>query len=541
MRHLLALFVSVSSLQAMAQWTGDPAAPMALCDATGSQTKLRVVPDGGDGWYAAWIDERGTHKEIWGQHVAATGDPLWEPNGRQLVALPGRHISDIALHRTGGGELMLAFIHSPNLSNGDTACVALLDGDGSPLWGTHRDLGGRYPGAPGSFGCHTITILDQGDGTFTLGWVQGGASGEVRMNRVDLAGIALLTYNGVAFSNTFGGPIRLIPDGAGGMYLIWRDQNGASPVKITRLSPSLATVWAAPITLTGNTFYFYPGSDGDGGLLLAFNPSQPGTDTDALVTRILPDGTFAWTPSVKPVVEMPGIQEATDLVRDGGHFFVVWQTSASGMQGSYLQKMDMDGEPLWPGNGMQVSGLAMSSGNYSKIAPLADGGAMVARQFSGSYYAARFLADGSQPWSSPTVITHVASLNPVNFDHLAFPSSDGSMVVFWRRMGNDLYGAKVDPSGVLVGPGMGTSALRADGVLHVWPVPVRDGMWVSLPPGMVTPVVRVCSADGRIVLDGMVSASAGVARLDVGPLHDGAYILFLSDGRRLWQQRFIKE
>ena len=64
----------------------------AVCDAPHEQTEPAMIADGQGGVYIAWSDERnlttrpGLDKDIYGQHVSATGQEMWGHNGIPVVS-----------------------------------------------------------------------------------------------------------------------------------------------------------------------------------------------------------------------------------------------------------------------------------------------------------------------------------------------------------------------------------------------------------------------------------------------------------------------
>jgi hypothetical protein len=69
---------------------GFPANGRPLCAAGGSQTAVRIAPDGSGGFFAVWQDARNGEFDLFAQHIHATGVvmPGWEPDGVAICTDP---------------------------------------------------------------------------------------------------------------------------------------------------------------------------------------------------------------------------------------------------------------------------------------------------------------------------------------------------------------------------------------------------------------------------------------------------------------------
>jgi hypothetical protein len=122
---------------------------------------------------------------------------------------------------------------------------------------------------------------------------------------------------------------------------------------------------------------------------------------------IAPPGRAAWTPDGVPVTTADQDQRAPVMVHDGaGGAIFAWWDDRSGGFGVYAQRLDADGNPMWPPNGVLVSAV-----EWVTVDPVAVsdglGGAYIvwsdSRDVNHSdahLYAQRIGADGLPQWAA---------------------------------------------------------------------------------------------------------------------------------------------
>ncbi|MBI5836475.1 MAG: IPT/TIG domain-containing protein [Candidatus Eisenbacteria bacterium] len=193
------------------QWAADG---VAVCPASGAQTRPAAVPDGAGGAIVGWLDHRsGTHDDVYAQRLgAATGGALWDPGAVATGVASSTKSSPVmaaslagSAHllwedsRNGAGDIYGAFVNTDGAvagsSGGSPVCTAAnsqhspalavgADGQAVATWvdhrsGTNDDLYAALTAPPVITGLYLATCGTAGVSRSILGHNFTGAS-EVR-------------------------------------------------------------------------------------------------------------------------------------------------------------------------------------------------------------------------------------------------------------------------------------------------------------------------------------------------------------------------
>ena len=183
-------------------------------------------------------------------------------------------------------------------------------------------------------------------------------------------------------------------------------------------------------------------------------------DTNIYAQRIDTSGLQHWIFNGMPVCRALGAQETPCICPDeAGGAYICWVDSRNGNLDVYLQRIGIDGMPLWALNGIAVTTntqdqfepVIMPDGSGGLIVVWTDGRNAAIQGYN--IYAQRFDSDGNNLWN--------AGGNAVcDFDHYqgepsAAPDGEGGVFVVWRDgrdagIGdpNELYMARMDPDGI---------------------------------------------------------------------------------------------
>lgn len=534
MRTFLLPAFLVAAHTLSAQWTGNPAAPLAICDAPSSQNVVQARPDGAGGSYVFWQDNRNGRREIWGQHVTADGLPLWAPNGQALLALPGgRHVSNYFAASMENGGVFIAYVQAPGPGGGDTVRFARFDVNGASLIEPHPLVGGRTT-QQGSFSCEAIALLVRPDGSAFVSWSAGGR----RLNAVAADGSVPQGYDGVLALTTNGlAPHKLVPDGAGGVIVASMHGNANTPVRLQRFNFQLEAQWPDALVLPPqpghNVNSFGLESIGADGFFVSWRATagQPG---DLFVARFGNDGVPAWANVEKPICS--GAQASDHrMVMGDGHLLAAWRRQ--GVQSRlYAQKLTLDGDLLWPVDGALVEPFPSNVG-APRIAGLPDGGAMITS--NGNVYAGHRLdASGQVLWPEAATMAN-GSYQPETSWYDLLGTADNGAVSFWH--GNStVFGARVLPTGELAGP-VGIDEHGRSLPLAAWPVPAGDVLYMRLPAAHAPAAITVHTTDGRSVHVPFAGVQGEVLQLDLEALPPGMYVAQVIVGTQRHHARFVKE
>jgi hypothetical protein len=94
---------------------------------------------------------------------------------------------------------------------------------------------------------------------------------------------------------------------------------------------------------------------GSSGVICVWEDNRSLAGIDLYAQRINPNGTIGWATNGIVINNQPQDQASPDLSLDGqSHLFTVWQDYRNGDQNLYMQKVDYDGNLLYPATGMLV-------------------------------------------------------------------------------------------------------------------------------------------------------------------------------------------
>lgn len=257
-------------------------------------------------------------------------------------------------------------------------------------------------------------------------------------------------------------------------------------VLLTGLSTSARAEWS--IDPTGNlAVCTQPGRqalprtipDGEGGLFVAWVDNREEL-SKIYAQRIGADGTILWAADGVRICTYPSEQSRAVLTSDGaGGIIVAWQDDDESIVNLYAQRLDADGNLLWP-----TSGMTICAESGDQIIPAIDadgqGGAVIVwwdkRTDSGDIYAQRIDADGDRVW--PYAGVPVCTATGWQWDMQVVSDGSGGAAICWNDerdpAGESVYVQRLDAAG--------TAQWTADGELVVTdatdttgPILVSDG------------------------------------------------------------------
>ena len=440
---------------------GASSANVAVITAAGSQAFPLLVGDGTGGAIIAWQDLRDGGPDIYAQRVDGAGNPQWTANGVAISTAP----------------------------NTQMAHQLIADGAGGAI----------------------IVWMDERSG-----------AAEIYAQRIDGAGVPQWTANGVAIGvvGNPGGP-EVVPDGAGGAIIVWRDnRTGTNGIYAQRVDSAGAPQWVADgvaISTAASNIDDGRGSpqlvpDGAGGAIIAWNDYRGGLGTpDIYAQRVDSAGVPQWTAGGVPVSAAAGSQYNPRLVTDGaGGAIIVWNDRRSGTRYDiYAQRIDGAGVPQWTVDGVAICTAEGNEPRDPRLVADGAGGAIIAWQdfrngTSRDIYAQRVDSAGVTQWTAGGVAISSAG------GHQWLPQlvSDGAggAIIAWtdqrNESGGDIYAQRIDSSGVL--------RWTFDG-LAISAVPGGQG-WVDLAPdgagGAIFGWTDLRVADPNIYVQGVTGSGS---------------------------------
>jgi len=205
----------------LVQWTANG---VAICLASDAQLSPTIVGDGSGGAIITWYDHRnGTNDDIFAQHINSAGVVQWGVNG-YLICGAANYQQYPFIVSDGSGGAIITWTDSRSGAYNDIYAQR-INGSGNVLW-TSDGVGICVAAYHQSTPC----IIGDGSGGATIAWTDQRILGtsDVYAQRVNYAGLAQWTANGVAISTATGDQTNsaLISDGAGGAIMAWQDYRG---------------------------------------------------------------------------------------------------------------------------------------------------------------------------------------------------------------------------------------------------------------------------------------------------------------------------
>jgi len=305
----------------------------------------------------------------------------------------------------------------------------------------------------------------------------------------------------------------LVPDDAGGTYVVWADERWAqcpahctgTPLEIY-LVRLLANGTVAPGWPAGGINVGAPPlnpsaprvcADGQGGVIVAWSEPAPTDAGDIYARRFDASGVSVWGTTPMPVCVVSGNQREPRVAPDGGGgVIVVWQDSRGLFGGTvlYAGRLNGAGQPVWNATGIP---LGTTSGLVAQPAQLvadASGGVFLSwSETGGDVSLAHLISAGDMDWSVP--------LGPAGSipDALIASDGQGGLLVTWS-----------DDGGGQGGRDLFLRRLQADG---------------SAPPGWIGPEL-LCDAPGAQSDPRIAHDESGGAYVLWGDLRSGSTEIF---------------
>lgn len=392
-----------------AQWSASPAANLAIADGSATQDQPKLAPTADGGCYVSWYDSDPNGSPPFGydvrlQRLDQAGHELWG-HGGVLVADRGfSSTQDYGLDVDAAGDALLAF----------------------------RD--------------------DRFGGT------------QITAARVDPSGILVWGTAGVQLTNTtnFVAAPKIAGTTDGGIVVAWTENN---TTQVMKLDATGAPLWASNVVLappSGNYGVSDMHGADNGSVIVALQLSGGFTSPRHLEAQKLDaSGAPLWGATPVAVFDGGSLQFGNfpTFVTDGaGGAVFAWYSSSPSLE-CFAQRVDANGNELFPHNGVAVS----TSTGMVRVSPSVafDGASQStlvcyrqqdALQSQSGVSAQKFDATGARLWGSTG--TSIVPVSPDLADNTVCVASGGGMLAFWTGGPSSLSvvvrGARVDAAGAAV-------------------------------------------------------------------------------------------
>ncbi|MCJ7812433.1 hypothetical protein MUP95_03820, partial [bacterium] len=320
-----------------ATWT---AGGIVICSATGEQSQVKVVSDGGNGAILVWVDKRnGSTSDLYGQRINISGTTLWTANGVPVTTASGNQSSQVVTGDGAGGVFVTWQDYRNGYANIDIYAQR-LSAAGAQLWTSN--------GVPVSSAIQNQMSpdLDTTGSNVMICWEDSrSGNSDIYAQALNLNGTPLWTSNGIpicAVSGTQTG-CKIINDGSGGAIITWSDNRNIYDIYAQRIASSGTVLWSAnglPVN-TSAEYQISPEivSDNSGGALIAWKDYRSGSDYGLYTQWIDRNGTLLWPVEGLSVVSAHVAASQNHLVipDESGGIITIWQDSRDSKSDIYTQ------------------------------------------------------------------------------------------------------------------------------------------------------------------------------------------------------------
>ena len=314
-----------------------------ICDEPGDQESPRIARCGSGLFVVAWEDGRGADKDIYVQMIDGEGNILWQSIGVPICQNTGdQQLVGIIPDEAGG-----AIIAWQDAGGSDIDIYAQrMDGSGTPLWGPGGLAICSEPGDQGP-----AVIAGDGSGGAIVAWQDTrGSTIDIYAQRIDQNGNTIWTEGGTVVCSATRDQIRpaIVPDNAGGAIIVWCDYRGDdADIFIQRINAIGDCSWqsdgVALCSLEGNQLLPKLTSDHKGGAIVTWQDMRD-TDWNIYAQRITKSGGIRWDEEGLLICNAPYEQLTPTIASDGaGGAFMPWEDTRSGETDIFAQRIDGDG------------------------------------------------------------------------------------------------------------------------------------------------------------------------------------------------------
>lgn len=450
MKKIITFIFICINCSVFAQFSGDPANPLYVCNAANTQSSVASISDGNGGYYTFWLDKRNNSSisEVYGQHLDADGHELWTANGKRIVQSNTKTCTALRVCKA-QNKILVTWVLA-----GDSILCKMINSNGNNAWSQPTLLattgnGIIYVDVSG----YNVFANDSG-ATVTFSYVFTGGSELFGFNRVDINGNLRWPVNN--FTLTLAGYNFLTQkDGQNGFYTLAKGNGLGSGFNIYHYDLQGVSSWASPVDITGGG-----GLNGLGGNINMHNDAAGNLyvvwdayNGRTLASKLNLQGTFAWNPAQVEMSSLVNTQSRCNSLLRGNNLYAVWNDGrVSGVTYGYMQKVDTSGTPAWTANGINI-GEVNGYYNYTKLA-YSDSNAVLAFYLGLSNIkvnAQRVRQDGSLTWAANGIDAVFTPGSWISYnDAVAIDDSDGCNALFFGSTGGDIVGTKICSDGVLV-------------------------------------------------------------------------------------------
>lgn len=282
----------------------------------------------------------------------------------------------------------------------------------------------------------------------------------------------------VCLSNGEQKDLRMTADGKGGVFIAWKDlraTNGKPDIYVQRLDSLGIPLW----TVNGSDVCTQAAdqstpaivSDDKDGVIIAWSDWRSNIERDIYAQRMDRNGNKLWPTDGAPVTIKNAREHSEKIIPDGlSGVIVVWeQQRSNGTWDIWTQRIDSSGNEVWPSGGKPLCTNSANRRNH-KVQGDGKGGAIVVWQDERgndfNIYGQHIDANGNLLWSDTAKAICIAP-GTQNNPKIDPEKNNNGVYISWvdSRNGNDydVYAQRLDSAGNLLWGPVGLPVVTAVG------------------------------------------------------------------------------
>jgi hypothetical protein len=548
MTHIRIFISLISSIlflpqQLYAQWNTNTSINTPICTAVGSQVDSRSIEDGMGGAFIAWKDSRTGVPDIYIQRIDANGIIKWQLNGLPLCTnVADQSTPSITTDMQGG----VIVSWSDWRSNVERDLYAQrIDSNGNIKWPLDGAIVTNKPARE-----HNEKIISDGAGGAIIVWEQQSGSGwDIWAQHLNSSGLPMWQNGGIPVCLVAANKLnpKIQSDNKGGVIITWQDERSVGNFDIfaQRINSTGTLLWglSGKQVCGAQQVQSNPKIDPDklsGGAFIAWVDNRNGNNYDVYCQKMDSNGNMLWPPNGVPVCTASGNQSAVDILTNAlnGSVILTWKDARFGSEDIYIQKLNASGVPQWILDGRPICNSAGPQLNPN-ICTNKMGGAIVTWQDSTNtgwdIKAQHIDANGNNVW--PTNGATVCNANGTQEDPKNITDGNGGSIFFWKdkRSGiNDIYAHKI------TGFPLAVSNLEKQNKFTVSPNPFTREFTIYIPEQ--EPVVNITVTDiyGKNIKHQWAKTTSNAISINIANAPIGVYLVHISTSENVITKKIMK-
>jgi hypothetical protein len=544
----LAAALSCFSMCAVkAQWTDNTLVNTPICNFQNNQKDPRIINDGAGGYFVAWKDWRNNLvPDIFVQRLDSAGREMWTSQGINVCSEPADQ-STPNLVQDGQGGVIVSWSDWRSGVERDIYAQRLT-ANGTALW----QVNGAFVTNKSNREHNEKIVADDASGCYIVWEQQNGLNWDVWIQHLDSNGVRTFGPGGLSLTTFNSNKIntKIQSDGVGGAVVVWQDErSGTYDVYAQRMNKGGLRMWGAggKAICTEPNVQILPKIDPDranGGVYICWIDKRNGLDYDLYAQRVDSNGNLLWPIGGKPVVTQTGNQSAQDILSKSEFegLIVTWKDGRFGNDDVYAQKIDGNGNMMWPASGVIVANKPNDQNNPN-ISYDSKKGCIIVWQdkrdgLQFDIYAQRVDSSGNLLWGTNGLLVSEATNDQKGPKSVT--DGDGGVSLVWEdyRSGTewDIYGAHISKKGNMFLLGNNNITVQD---LRMWPNPVQNNLNIDAGNGTIKQI-EIYDVAGKMVKQ--VSGLQTQHSIDCTELVQGLYMakVVMTDNAQV-QVKFRKD